>query len=83
MGELADVETRTRIATTAKIEKVDVFHRFAIMRYWHLGAGISFTDFLSADQLHMNDWSYDCLAKLLSNSIVDAAIRTKSSPSSK
>lgn len=83
LGKSEITEMIDLIATTAKIEKVDVFHRFAIMRYWHLGAGISFTDFLSADQLHMNDWSYDCLAKLLSNSIVDAAIRTKSSPSSK
>ena len=71
------------IATTARIEKVDLFHRFAIMRYWRLDAGIPFADFLSADQLHMNDWSYDCLAKLLSNSIVDAATRTESRPSSK
>jgi hypothetical protein len=71
------------IAATAKIGKVDLFHRFAIMRYWRLDAGIPFADFLSADQLHMNDWSYDCLAKLLSNSIVDAATRIESRPSSK
>lgn len=71
------------IASTAKIEKVDLFHRFAIMRYWRLDAGIPFAEFLSADQLHMNDWSYDCLAKLLSNSIVDAATPTESRPSSK
>jgi len=52
------------IATTAKIEKVNLFHRFAVMRHWRLDAGVPFADFLSADQLHMNDWSYDCLAKL-------------------
>jgi hypothetical protein len=71
------------IATAAKIEKVNLFHRFAIMRYWRLDAGVPFADFLSADQLHMNDWSYDCLAKLLSNSIVDAATRTESPTRSK
>jgi lysophospholipase L1-like esterase len=71
------------IAATARIEKVDLFHRFAIMRYWRLERGVPFADFLSADQLHMNDWSYDCLAKLLSNSIVVAATRTESSRSPK
>ena len=70
------------IATTAKIEKVNLFHRFAVMRHWRLDAGVPFADFLSADQLHMNDWSYDCPAKLLSNSIVDAATRIESRPSS-
>ena len=60
------------IATAAKIENVNLFHRFAIMRYWHLVAGISFSAFLSSDLLHMNDWSYDCFAKLLSYSIGDA-----------
>jgi acyl-CoA thioesterase-1 len=68
------------IVTTAKIERVNLFHRYNVMRYWRMDAGISFADMLSADQLHMNDWSYDCLAKLLSNSIADAATRTESSP---
>jgi hypothetical protein len=30
---------------------------------------------LSPDLLHMNDWSYGCLAKLLAASIVDATRR--------
>ena len=46
------------------------------MRYWHTQAGISFTDFLSADLLHMNDWSYNCVAKLLSIAIADASLDT-------
>jgi acyl-CoA thioesterase I len=32
-----------------------------------------FEAFLSVDQLHMNDWSYGCLAKVLANAIADAA----------
>jgi lysophospholipase L1-like esterase len=61
------------IATASQRERIDLFHRFAIMRHWHEIAGIPFEAFLSADQLHMNDWSYGCFAKLLANSIADAA----------
>ena len=55
---------------------MNLFNRFAIMRYWQMQAGISFTDFLSADLLHMNDWSYNCVAKLLSIAIADASLDT-------
>ena len=61
------------IAMASQREHTDLFHRFAIMRHWHEVAGMPFDAFLSADQLHMNDWSYRCLAKLLANSIVNAA----------
>lgn len=61
------------IAMASQREHADLFHRFAIMRRWHEVAGMPFDAFLSADQLHMNDWSYRCLAKLLANSIVNAA----------
>jgi acyl-CoA thioesterase I len=64
------------ISNTAESEQVNLFNRFAIMRYWQMQLGISFADFLSSDLLHMNDWSYDCLAKLLSSAIADAAGRT-------
>jgi lysophospholipase L1-like esterase len=63
------------IGTTAKSANVDVFHRFALMRYWHDDKHIPFGEFLSADGLHMNDWSYDCVARLLSAAITDAATR--------
>ena len=60
------------IATASRSERVDLFHRFAVMRHWHETAGIPFATFLSADQLHMNDWSYGCLANLLAKSIGEA-----------
>jgi hypothetical protein len=63
------------IGTTAKSANVDVFHRFALMRYWHDDKHIPFGEFLSPDGLHMNDWSYDCVARLLSAAITDAATR--------
>src|SRR5262249_26582544 len=61
------------IASAAKQENVDVFHRFALMRHWHDVDGIPFEAFLSADGLHMNDWSYRCFAKALADAIADAA----------
>lgn len=66
------------IRTTAKAENVDVFHRFDVMRQWRDKSEIPFESFLSPDGLHMNDWSYDCFAKLLSVAIVEAATRATS-----
>lgn len=57
----------------ARDEKVSVFHRWDIMRHWHDVDGVSFETLLSPDGLHMNDWSYGCIAKLLSMAITDAA----------
>jgi hypothetical protein len=59
----------------AKLENVGVFHRFETMRHWRKVAGIPFETFLSPDELHMNDWSYGCVAKLLAGAIGDAATR--------
>jgi acyl-CoA thioesterase I len=56
----------------ARDQKVGLFRRFAIMRHWKENAGITFEQTLSDDQLHMNDWSYGCIAKLMATSIVDA-----------
>ena len=53
------------IATAAKAEHVCLFHRFALMRQWHEVDRLPFETFLSADGLHMNDWSYACIAKWL------------------
>lgn len=63
------------IAETAKETGVAVFRRFAIMRHWHQEKNIPFESFVTADGLHMNDWGYDCWAKLLSSAIADAATR--------
>jgi len=61
------------ISSAAAQERVDVLHRFALMRYWHEREGIPFEAFLSPDGLHMNDWSYSCFARALADAIVDAA----------
>jgi acyl-CoA thioesterase I len=63
------------IATAAKAENVGVFHRFELMRRWHDTEHLPFETFVSADGLHMNDWSYACLAKALGMAIAEAATR--------
>ncbi len=63
------------IATAAKAEHVCLFHRFDLMRRWHETEHLPFETFVSADGLHMNDWSYDCLAKALGVAIAEAATR--------
>jgi acyl-CoA thioesterase I len=62
------------ISSAAAQEKVDVFHRFTLMRYWREHERIPFETFLSSDGLHMNDWSYSCFAKALAEAIADAAV---------
>ena len=55
--------------------QVAVFHRYAIMGHWRVAGRIPFEQFTSRDGLHMNDWSYDCISKLLADAIVDAGSR--------
>ncbi|HVV61899.1 MAG TPA: GDSL-type esterase/lipase family protein [Pseudolabrys sp.] len=63
------------IALTAKTENVDLYHRFDLMRRWRNVDKIAFEKFVSPDGLHMNDWSYACLAKGLGYAIAEAATR--------
>jgi lysophospholipase L1-like esterase len=64
------------IAIAARHAKVGVFRRFAVMRHWHEVEGLPFEAFLSPDGLHMNDWSYACLAKTLATAITHAVARS-------
>jgi lysophospholipase L1-like esterase len=64
-----------QIAAAAKEENVDLFPRFALMKRWFENDHLPFDQFVSADGLHMNDWSYGCLAKWLGTSIEEAASR--------
>ncbi|HKY88327.1 MAG TPA: SGNH/GDSL hydrolase family protein [Pseudorhodoplanes sp.] len=63
------------ISITAKKENVSVFRRFAVMKHWRQVARIPYEKFLSPDELHLNDWSYGCIAKLLAGSIAEASTR--------
>jgi|SRR5262245_16191932 len=63
------------ISAAAKADNVSVFHRFVVMRHWRQVQSIPFDTFVSPDGLHMNDWSYGCVAKLFAAAIADAATR--------
>jgi lysophospholipase L1-like esterase len=64
-----------QIAMMAKEENVDLFQRFAVMHNWYETQHLGFDTFVSPDGLHMNDWGYACVAKLLANGIAEAATR--------
>ena len=64
-----------RLANIAKANNVVVFRRYALMRQWHETQGLPFETFISGDGLHMNDWSYACVARALSVAIADAGTR--------
>jgi len=68
-----------QIALAAKEESVDLFRRFELMRNWHDVQHIPFDAFVAPDELHMNDWSYACVAKLLAAAITEAATRPTAS----
>jgi acyl-CoA thioesterase I len=63
------------LSASAKLENVNLFRRFAVMRYWNETNHVPFEQFVTADGLHMNDWGYQCMAKLLAGAIGDAATR--------
>jgi len=63
------------ISLTAKAENVDLFRRFQLMKRWVTRDHMKFESFVSPDGLHMNDWSYACMAKGLSVAIAEAAQR--------
>jgi lysophospholipase L1-like esterase len=64
------------VARAAKEKSINVFHRFALMRHWREVVGIPFRAFLSRDQLHMNDWSYACVARALGRAIAETTTRS-------
>jgi len=63
------------IEQTARFETVNLFRRFALMRHWRETERMPFEAFLSPDELHMNDFSYGCLAHALAGAIAEAITR--------
>jgi lysophospholipase L1-like esterase len=72
-SEVDDMEDQIELA--AKSENVDLFGRFAVMHNWSEAQHISFDTFTAPDHLHMNDWGYGCVARLLTAAIAEAATR--------
>ncbi len=61
------------ISAMANEMKVAVFRRFAVMRNWVWSGQYKMEDIISSDELHMNDFSYGCIAHLLADSLAAAA----------
>jgi len=61
------------IGATAHDEKVGLFDRYAVMRSWRETDRLTFDQFITPDGLHMNDWGYACVAKLVANALLDGA----------
>jgi lysophospholipase L1-like esterase len=64
-----------RMAQAAKEYKVDLLHRYDIMRHWREVEGLPFETFVTQDGLHLNDWGYACVAKSLGAAIAEATPR--------
>ncbi|WP_162914877.1 SGNH/GDSL hydrolase family protein [Desertibaculum subflavum] len=56
-------------------EHVGLFRRFQIMRSWIETGRMTNEEMLSPDGLHLNDLSYDCIGRLMAQSIMDSAER--------
>jgi acyl-CoA thioesterase I len=65
------------LTTVGRQHQVSVFRRFLIMQYWHINLDIKIEAFLSSDNLHMNDWSYLYMAKLLAKGLADVFVPPK------
>jgi acyl-CoA thioesterase-1 len=63
------------IRAEAHEEGAGVLRRFALMRSWYESRHMAFADFVSSDGLHLNDWSYDCIARQLAGAIGSAAVK--------
>lgn len=65
------------LTTVGRQFRISVFRRFLIMQYWHANLRIQIDTFLSSDELHMNDWSYRTMAKLLAKGLADVFVPPK------
>lgn len=59
------------ITATARDEEVGIFHRFAVMRYWRETENMPFEQFITPDGVHMNDWGYACIGRLIAGVLLE------------
>ncbi len=64
------------LSLLGKEEGVPVFRRFALMRHWVKTKQLDFAAMLAPDGLHLNDLGYECVGRILADSVVDAARAT-------
>lgn len=57
------------MADVAREKGVGVFPRYEIMRYWFEAEQMPFARFVGRDGLHMNDYGYMCIGRLLAQAL--------------
>ena len=62
------------MAEVARDKGVGVFPRYEIMRYWFETEQMPYARFIARDGLHMNDFGYMCIGRLLAQAL-EGAIR--------
>ena len=68
---LPDEEEYARVmGEVAKEKGAGLFNRFDIMRAWYKD-GMPYSQFVTSDGLHLNDFGQKCIGKLLSEAIID------------
>lgn len=67
----------------SKRDKVNLFRRYDEMKHWHEVDQVAMDTFIAPDGLHLNDWSYACMAKGLGEAIAEAAMRPVMSASTR
>ncbi|MGZ3342359.1 MAG: SGNH/GDSL hydrolase family protein, partial [Reyranella sp.] len=68
---LPDEEEYARVMADVAQEKgAGLFNRFDIMRAWYKD-GMPYSQFVTSDGLHLNDFGQKCIGKLLSAAIID------------
>jgi acyl-CoA thioesterase I len=68
---LPDEEEYARVmADVAREKGAGLFNRFDIMRTWY-NDGMPYSQFVTSDGLHLNDFGQKCIGKLLSMAIID------------
>lgn len=60
------------VAATAHERGVGLFSRFAVMRHWVVERKLPYGAFTIADKLHLNDFGYLCIGRLLAAAIARA-----------
>jgi len=58
------------IADIARQRGVGLFPRFKLMQAWAAN-GVSWPQMLTPDLLHLNDWSYACIAEALASELTN------------
>jgi lysophospholipase L1-like esterase len=72
LASAAHMRMLETIKTAARETGVGLFPRFAIMEEWAQTGHIAMGDMVAPDNLHMNDASYACVARLLATGIAEA-----------